>query len=331
MRLFVNRRTGDARIRTHSCREHDRNHRWTGLRWWLHLGLRLLTFNLEVHWWGPNRWFSLGLLETDNGQVGGHLALGPFWFSLHVESWPLFGKWPCRATGISAHDGALWLQLAYRTDAWEKPRGGWRQRLRWRWRQGLSWRLDPLNLLCGKAQYRPGTPELHQATLPLPEGNYKVNVELRTDSWRRPRAPWTSRLRRAHMTLPTPIPIPGKGENSWDCGEDSICSLTCPAPDVCTAVTELFTSVLRRRYRHGTRSGGGTDWRPRADPVTLAALNRTLHRFGGSEVPAPAMGGAPTISPETLDKISRVELTTTPTAASPAGPELGAPPGEEPV
>jgi hypothetical protein len=64
---------------------------------------------------------------------------------------------------------------------------------------------------------------------------------------------------RAKITPDTPIPFPGKGENSWDCGEDATHSMTCNATNEQEAVAKLVASVLNDRYRHG-----GKNWRPAA-------------------------------------------------------------------
>ena len=66
----------------------------------------------------------------------------------------------------------------------------------------------------------------------------------------------TERVVRAEITPDTPIPHPGKGENSWDCGEDAIHSLTCQASTTHDAVGEIVKAVLRSRYRYG-----GLMWR----------------------------------------------------------------------
>jgi hypothetical protein len=48
----------------------------------------------------------------------------------------------------------------------------------------------------------------------------------------------------------TPIPYQGKGENSWDCGEDGLHSMMGPAQNLEEAIAATVRSVLgsRRKY-----------------------------------------------------------------------------------
>lgn len=57
-----------------------------------------------------------------------------------------------------------------------------------------------------------------------------------------------------------PIPVPGKGENSWDCDDDAIHSSHGPHSTVHQAVAALVASV----YRDRTRYGSGPEWQPTA-------------------------------------------------------------------
>jgi hypothetical protein len=56
-----------------------------------------------------------------------------------------------------------------------------------------------------------------------------------------------------------PVPFPGKGENSWDCGEDATHGYYGPAASIEDAVGNLVTSTLKRRRKYG-----GRDWKPEA-------------------------------------------------------------------
>ena len=55
-----------------------------------------------------------------------------------------------------------------------------------------------------------------------------------------------------------PIPVPGKGENSWDCDDDAIHSSHGPHSTVHQAVAALVASG----YRERTRYGSGPEWLP---------------------------------------------------------------------
>jgi hypothetical protein len=66
-------------------------------------------------------------------------------------------------------------------------------------------------------------------------------------------------MRRANLDIERGVPTPGKGENSWDCGQDATYGLTCPASTVEEALASLRASVMRDRERYG-----GKDWKPEA-------------------------------------------------------------------
>ena len=53
------------------------------------------------------------------------------------------------------------------------------------------------------------------------------------------------------------LPIPGKGENSWDCGDDAYYSIGTPAATAMEAVEYAADRVLETRRRYG-----GSSWAP---------------------------------------------------------------------
>lgn len=80
----------------------------------------------------------------------------------------------------------------------------------------------------------------------MPEGSYRATVTIERDSWTRAR--WFARrIERAHVDIHDPIPTPGKGENSWDCGDDALHSSTFPCGTVPAAVGKIVGDVLAKR------------------------------------------------------------------------------------
>lgn len=124
---------------------------------------------------------------------------------------------------------------------------------------GPHWYWWPLNTLLGKPVYnsKPLTERPVVKQVLMPEASYPVTVTLTEDTWQRPRWPWPTVVRRAQIECPGGIPKPGKGENSYDCGEDGTYGLTCPASTVEEALEHLKASVMRDRERYG-----GKDWKP---------------------------------------------------------------------
>lgn len=119
--------------------------------------------------------------------------------------------------------------------------------------------------------------ETRLETLAMPEGPHPVSVTLERSVWgmrvgpyratrtsRRRLAFWLPGFRRvewsATVSSQRGLPIPGKGENSWDCGPDAIFSTSSSvrAPFdradhewVGQALAAATASVYRQRTRHG--------------------------------------------------------------------------------
>lgn len=93
----------------------------------------------------------------------------------------------------------------------------------------------------------------------FPEGYYLATVEMYTTVWRRPRWPLVHSERRATVTVSEGVPLPGKGENDYDCDDDALHSSTSPAATLEDAVAAFRNSVLEARERYGSE-----DWKPRS-------------------------------------------------------------------
>ena len=106
--------------------------------------------------------------------------------------------------------------------------------------------------LFGCAGYSDKVLSEHKAHVYLPEGSYEVDITLSLSTWKRPRWPFPKRVYRAEIRSESGIPVPGKGESSWDCGSDAVYSLTLPAKDVQEAVAAMTRSVLKTRNRYGS-------------------------------------------------------------------------------
>jgi hypothetical protein len=96
--------------------------------------------------------------------------------------------------------------------------------------------------------------------------HHRVKAEVRRESWTRTRWPWRSKPWRTslclHVDSKTGIPIPGKGENSWDQGDDAMmgfaASVTGTSDDeVMAGAQQLVDTIVRTRMRYG-----GKRWEP---------------------------------------------------------------------
>lgn len=215
------------------------------------------------HFGGGMRWLGAGMTLFD-GEVYRDISFrlglwfGSFYLSLEDVLPKRFG-WPRHNWGhdtsiqISADGGCNGPYVSidlHHADGDCFDCKGWK---------GPHWYWWPLNTLLGKPVYnsKPLTQDpVHRRVL-MPEAFYPVAVTLTEDSWKRPRWPWPTVVRRATVECLRPIPKPGKGENSWDCGEDGTYSMTCPASTVEEALAALKASVMRDRERYGGKEGYG--------------------------------------------------------------------------
>lgn len=127
--------------------------------------------------------------------------------------------------------------------------GSWRSDTPW-WRNGS---IDVADVLLGRPAYTTEDLSSETVNIPMPEGTYRWDVTMQRHMWKRPR--WFAKRvlgYAAEARDGNHIPIPGKGENSWDCGADALHSQHGRgARDVAEAVAKVVEGVLRTRMRYG--------------------------------------------------------------------------------
>lgn len=208
----------------------------------------------------------------NEGDVSVHLSL-PF-LDLWLV-WDGHGEWLTQrlALGAEVETGVRCYhidgRLVVRYDLWVddsassfgRPRSAG-------WRSGY---LQPgqrlANVLLGKVVHSETEHARVGAVIPMPEGGYPATVALSRAQWKRPR--WFALVRyRTSTEVLDPlrcVPVPGKGENSYDCGDDGIysSSRSSVGPDaewVAAAVADLAGSAMQSRERYGS----GQAWVPAA-------------------------------------------------------------------
>ncbi len=159
-----------------------------------------------------------------------------------------------RELALRFHDWAMWWNVWTSAHEWHSRTP--------KYRNGS---LHFLDVLLGKTKYATRPLEWRWIRVPMPERTYYGAACLEEASWSRPRWP-TRRIIRCEINmLPgEQVPHPGKGENSWDCGEDATFGLTTPAQSIDDGIAQLVGAVLRSRTRHG-----GHEWAPESKAPDL--------------------------------------------------------------
>jgi len=190
---------------------------------------------------GNNEWtFDLGIgLFT--------LFVGVEAYKFHIGYWSHYQKEPIfiheqRECSVKFHGGAMWIH------PWENWIGDYGPNSKW-YQNGFH--IDPMDILFGRTDYSEKILEEGNCFIPMPEGSYEATYKHVVATWTRRRWPFKKQWLRMHIDVPKGIPVEGKGENSWDCGEDATYGITCVARTVADGIGTLVSSVLHDRKRHG--------------------------------------------------------------------------------
>lgn len=156
-----------------------------------------------------------------------------------------------REISWSTHDWAIWWNLWLDDGSWSSTTP--------KWRSG-SFHID--DFVLGKAKYSQRILNEQAVQIALPEASYPATVKIDERTWKRPR--WfTKRMVGSQVDIPKGIPFPGKGENSWDCGQDAVFGLSSLESTIEGAIAAVVRSVLKSRRRHG----GSIEWKPEVASV----------------------------------------------------------------
>lgn len=244
-------------------------------KWW-HFGKNYRkSITIEIAGWKshPSIYFRA---DGGEGDITFHIALGfgiwitfagfipnkwyPRYYSTYTKN-----KLPEeRELSISIHGGCLWW------DFWVSE--NWSSYTKNKtWRKG---NIDFRRLIMGKHKCEWKEIERRQFMLPFLEGNYNVEVikSYRFDIWQR----WPMKKTISYEVIAgyyengefiaKPVPVEGKGENSWDCDEDATYSCYFPGPPyrkenkTCfDAALYFWHSMMKSRERYGS-----AQWIPQA-------------------------------------------------------------------
>lgn len=225
-----------------------------GFRAWLHFGSGRRQISTEVNWWGT--FCHLGIECNEDGWKFS-AALPPLavWLNLSIGLWTPKEKhifhWDnnrevwltdCREFQIAIHDWTI------RLTPWGRW-GEWRKGDPW-WVRGIS--LNIPDLVLGRTGHSSEELAKVPVQIPMPEGAYYGVATVERHTWKRPRWFAHSRLS-TRVDVPKGIPFAGKGENSWDCGDDGLFGASAEG-GVEAGVAHFRESVESSRRRYGMPS-----------------------------------------------------------------------------
>ena len=224
-------------------------------KYWLHA--RMWIGRLSICWCFPTEhiMISFGINGGDsNDELTFSFGCGLFalWLSLKFHSFTV-GHWSEytdkkffineeREFDLYYFNRALWIRL------WGDPMGGWSRDMSWHL-TSHCFRFD--DFLFGKQIYSEKDITSGEIFIPMPEGCYKANFRQYIGIWKRTRLPFKTQRMMFTIDIPKGIPHEGKGENSWDCGEDGTYGLTAQSLTVEKAIGEVVSCVLKSRKRYG--------------------------------------------------------------------------------
>lgn len=176
--------------------------------------------------WGYDRVFSLKI-----GYIGHVLDLA-FFYNEWAESGGMLSYYanekPCRFSKLE-----LWR--------------GWT----------LTLRVPPvLDWILGRVEHHCEKMETHAVKVPMDGREYPAVVSIEHRYRTRPRWPFAFGHRYgSEISVENPPQFAGKGESSWDCGDDGIWSMGSNETRPASVVGQYIKRVLENRERYGLPSG----------------------------------------------------------------------------
>lgn len=210
---------------------------------YVHIGSQTLGFYLSL--FGSLALIDMEFSSTDDEDFNFSLAVYKlFYFGFSVGTFKLVHKLPGVRWNGKWGSGAREIRLSWRPWTWHWSLWTYPQESKNWWRDGY---FDLADFLLGRERYSEIRGEIQEASIPMPEGEYPAKITFVQRHWKRPRWPSIRRRVDADIEMIEPIPVPGDGENDWDCGEDAICAGSYPASTTAEAIAAIRASALKQR------------------------------------------------------------------------------------
>lgn len=174
---------------------------------------------------------------------------------LHVDS-PRLAKWLEKVAKrhYDRQFSFYWYEMAFWLQLWGPEDDMWESRQRW-YQKMHAFHLDDFFL--GPTKYSKEVAETLPVEFLMDGRTYTAIATRETCTWKRPR--WFARTRKFidisfNPDVCHPPQFAGKGENSWDQGDDAIWATSFQTEDLDTAIDKYKQAVRGRRHRYGMPS-----------------------------------------------------------------------------
>lgn len=229
------------RFHSQNLAKEDRTKGWSWRCWWQMLGH---DFRFEINTQRLKFGAYIELDHVDN-ELAFHIA--PIFFQAWFTIGKVFKKSDWKKgknlLGFSLFEEYFWIYLWTHEDGYGSSKRNWRHvTIRWK------------DILMGGMDYSTKPIRGEDTVIALPEATYPVHIEFVRSTWKRRRWPWKVERTQVDIKCEPGIPVPGKGENSWDCGTDHTRGLHCTVDRASTAeaLGKLLEAVVSTRIKYGS-------------------------------------------------------------------------------
>jgi len=199
--------------------------------------------SVEFSWWNPGEYGPylgfyyepLGTYNQDDGKIYIGFILGRVWIGFKPRA-----QEPSR-TGFEIGRNFFYFWWKYKENYYGDPTQG---------KQICCFWWDKLkDIVMGSTLYTKYERWPENGFIEMPEGKYPAKFTFTTSCWTRPRSPFHKVRKSTNVEIEIGIPFSGKGENSWDCGEDALLATGHQGWDIEACANYVRNEVLKDRER----------------------------------------------------------------------------------
>lgn len=199
--------------------------------------------SVEFSWWNPGEfgpylgfyYEPLDTYEEDNGKIYIGFILGRIWIGFKPKT-----KESSR-TGFEIGRNIFYFWWKYKENYYGEQSQG---------KEICCFWWDKLkDLILGRTLCTTDKRWPESGFVEMPEGKYPAKFTFVTRCWTRPRSPFHKIRKSTDVEIEMGIPFSGKGENSWDCGEDALYGTGYAGWDIEACANYVRQEVLKDRKK----------------------------------------------------------------------------------